>query len=166
MSPAQPGGLWQASRQAVSKALVPAGAAPAWFKQIGCRLRDLVSVLPEAPARVLRTPGEIDLLRVAIAALNEKNAALEAQITDLSARLKAHVSGGRTGLPMNLTARGQVLKMARNGRQPEQISAALGVPRGEVMLLLQLQIRRTQQPADRERKKQFEIPKTNAGFSR
>jgi hypothetical protein len=126
----------------------------------------MASMLPEAPSRLLRAPDEIELLRVAIAAAHEKNAALEGQIADLSARLKAHVSGARAGQPMNLTARGQILKMARSGRQPEQISAALGVPRGEVMLLLQLQIRQSQPSADRDRKKQLEASERSAGFSR
>lgn len=152
MSLARAGDLLQASRQAVSKALIPA-------------VRGMASMLPEAPARLLRAPDEIELLRVAIAAAHEKNAALEGQLADLSARLRAHVSGARTGQPMNLTARGQILKMARSGRQPEQISAALGVPRGEVMLLLQLQIRQSQ-PADRDRKKQLETPERSPGFSR
>jgi hypothetical protein len=152
MSLARAGGLLQASRQAVSKALIPA-------------VRGMASMLPEAPARLFRAPDEIELLRVAIAAAHEKHAALEGQIADLSARLKAHVSGARTGQPMNLTARGQILKMARTGRQPEQISAALGVPRGEVMLLLQLQIRQSQ-PADRDRKKHLETSERSPGFSR
>lgn len=123
-------------------------------------------MLPETPARVLRAPDEIQLLRVAIAAAHERTAALEAQVADLSSRLKAHVSGSRAGQPMNLTARGQIIKMARAGRQPEQISGALGVPRGEVMLLLQLQFRQGQHPADRGGKKTSVSFKRVAEFSR
>lgn len=157
----------QASNQAVSKGLVRVAAVPGWFRQVGSRLRGgLGSSFLDSTGRMFRAPDEIELLRVAVAAAHEKSTALEAQIADLSTRLKAHVSGARSGQPMNLTARGQILKMARSGRQPEQISAALGVPRGEVMLLLQLQIRQGRQATERDGKKQFEPSKRTAGISR
>lgn len=39
---------------------------------------------------------------------------------------------------MNLTRRTIVLRMSRRGERPEQIAAALGLPRAEVELLLKL----------------------------
>ncbi len=39
---------------------------------------------------------------------------------------------------MNLARRSQALRMYRRGERPEQIAAALGIPQGEVDLLLKL----------------------------
>jgi hypothetical protein len=43
------------------------------------------------------------------------------------------------GLSLNISHRAQILRMSRRGERPEQISAALGVPRSEVELLLKIQ---------------------------
>ena len=39
---------------------------------------------------------------------------------------------------MNMSRRGQVLRMHRRGEEPEQIAAALGLPQNEVSLLLKI----------------------------
>jgi hypothetical protein len=155
---------------AADKGVTPqAGAAAAsrgWFWRILERgYRAAARLLWEKPARAWRAPEEIELLRVALVAMKERNAALEARVEELAGRLKAHLSGARHGQPMNLTTRGQVLKMARAGRQPEQIAVALGVPRGEVELLLRLQYRPAK-GGEQEREKLGEATERIPEFSR
>lgn len=89
---------------------------------------------------------ETDILQLSLS-FAARVTQLEARLVDVEARFNGHVSGGRSEPAMNYTARGQVLKMARNGQRAEQIAGALDVPRGEVMLLLKLHRRAQPQEA-------------------
>lgn len=71
---------------------------------------------------------------------------LQAEIEGIQGRL-AETEEKLAGIPriqppqpgMNISRRSQILRLHRRGERPEQIAAALGLPQGEVDLLLKLQ---------------------------
>ena len=93
-------------------------------------------------------------LKQEIGALKRDHAALERSAEESIAGLRAEMKALKESMAeiekwagelpqlsaptpsMNTTRRSQVLRMHRRGERPEQISAALGLPRGEVELLL------------------------------
>jgi len=70
---------------------------------------------------------------------------LRSEIAHLK-RVLVEVDGKASQLPqlspprpaMNTTRRSQILRMNRRGERPDQIAAALGVPKGEIDLLLKI----------------------------
>jgi hypothetical protein len=90
---------------------------------------------------------------------HQQREALEARLNQLAEsaeRLRSELeeatrpSAGPVRQSVNLNKRGQVLRMRRRGENPETISAALGIPRNEVDLLLkvhQLAAERVQEAA-------------------
>jgi hypothetical protein len=93
-------------------------------------LKQEVSSLKRDHAEVERSAKEsASKLRTEIEALKESISEIEQRAGELP-QLSAPIPS------MNTTRRSQVLRMHRRGERPEQISAALGLPRGEVELLL------------------------------
>jgi hypothetical protein len=86
-------------------------------------------------------PERVEMLQFGLRATDTKLVRLQAMLDDLSTRMNHHISGARIDVPLNLTMRGQVVRMARNGQRADQIAGTLGVPLGEVMLLLKLERR-------------------------
>lgn len=73
-----------------------------------------------------------------VSAWQQEASSYRQRIERLEEELRA-LRQARTPRPgMNLTKRTMVLRMSRRGERPEQIAAALGLPRAEVELLLKL----------------------------
>ncbi|MBI4874160.1 MAG: hypothetical protein HY822_05960 [Acidobacteria bacterium] len=73
--------------------------------------------------------------------LEQRTGRMQASLDQLRAGLE-QAERHRAASPlagMNLSRRGQTLRLHRRGERPEQIAAALGVPLSEVELLLKLQ---------------------------
>ena len=67
-----------------------------------------------------------------------------AQIAEAAEKLRVQVAemerpANIPAQPLNLTKRGQILRMRRRGERTETIAAALDVPRNEVELLIKVQ---------------------------
>jgi hypothetical protein len=80
--------------------------------------------------------------------------ALCATVDELRARLAEMEHRDRVSAPsdkalsLTLTSRAMVLKLARQGQKPAQIATLLGIPQGEVLLLLKLVRRQGQSRAE------------------
>ncbi|MBZ5596266.1 MAG: hypothetical protein LAP39_28810 [Acidobacteriia bacterium] len=65
-----------------------------------------------------------------------------AQITEAAERLRLQLAEMERpaipAQPLNLTKRGQILRMRRRGERPETIAGALAIPRNEVDLLIKV----------------------------
>lgn len=118
------------------------------FRAAGARLQ-----LALAPASVNIAPLETALTR-----LYETLEDLRLRIEELEARNRVSTPPDRA-LNLTLTSRGMILKLTRQGQKPEQIARLLGIPQGEVLLLLRLQRIQAQPSASAE-------PETGAGAER
>lgn len=76
--------------------------------------------------------AEIQQLRSALEQLRQELEEAEKRLEQA-----AWPAGGPVG-GINLNTRGQVLRLFRRGEKPEQIAATLGIPQGEVELLLKV----------------------------
>ena len=63
---------------------------------------------------------------------------LKRRVTDLESNAGSRGDGEQRESGLNDMARGKVLKMHRVGRAPEQIAETLGLPKGEVDLLIKV----------------------------
>jgi hypothetical protein len=105
------------------------------------------ALLERARASGVRLRGALGLAPVdmapygaALSALYEALEDLRLRINELEARNRVSTPPDRT-LNLTLTSRGMVLKLSRQGQKPAQIARLLGIPQGEVLLLLKLQRR-------------------------
>lgn len=64
---------------------------------------------------------------------------LHSRIFELEDRLRSNVVAKSSAATLNLTSRSLALKLSRSGRDPREIASILGVPQGEVTLLLKVQ---------------------------
>lgn len=77
-------------------------------------------------------------LYAGLEALRASHAALEAALKELEEQTGGMVPPPPSCSGLNLSKRGQALQRHRMGEDPEQIAAALGIPRSEVDLLLKV----------------------------
>lgn len=84
------------------------------------------------------TRAEVQRLETAFRELCANVDTLHARIHELEAQERGS-SPSRGGLALNLNARSQILKLSRNGQSARAIASTLGVPVGEVELLLKVQ---------------------------
>ncbi len=109
-----------------------------------------------APSR-----AELHALEAVAASLTAQIAALRTEIKDIEERGRPQVPAGQA-LTLTLATRGMALKLARQGQKPAQIARLLGVPQGEVLLLLKVQRLQGVRMSPGE----FEIPENRAVRSR
>ena len=117
---------------------------------------------------LLRWSGRTRRLESECAALRGQLDSLEARVRRMEDRERPRVpSAGEMGL--NLTSKATALKLSRSGQDARQIARALGVPAGEIELLLKVQALQAEFPAAlRRREPEREKPSGGApgdGFS-
>lgn len=100
-----------------------------------CLLVSLRRALHRVSALAAAAPVELGIrlekIEATVDSLGQRQGELELHLSRLP-----QLSAPRPS--MNLARRSQALRMYRRGERPEQIAAALGIPQGEVDLLLKL----------------------------
>lgn len=97
----------------------------------------LVSKREIARVALRRRRGD-ETLAQSLDQLKSELDALRAGAAEFDRRLRELPAQAAPEAEMDPVRRAQVLRMHRRGERPEQIAAALGLPRGEVDLLLKL----------------------------
>lgn len=82
---------------------------------------------------------EVDALRAAYEALHQRMSDMETTVREAEARAAVLIPPPTSRSGMNMNKRLQAGRMSKRGERPEQIAAALGLPRNEVALLLKVQ---------------------------
>jgi hypothetical protein len=112
--------------------------AVAALSMIGC-IWLFVLLKVELRRQALRSQRDQHRLQEACSELRTAVGTLARDLEEMQKSAAPAPSALSPGLSLNITHRAQILRMSRRGERPEQISAALGVPRSEVELLLKIQ---------------------------
>jgi hypothetical protein len=104
----------------------------------GSTLQRIIGSIPFLGARFFPVRRDVDGLERAFAALQETVETLQARVYELQDRCRMPLPGSGA-MTLNLTTKALALKLARNGQDARQIASVLGVPVGEIILLLKVQ---------------------------
>jgi hypothetical protein len=107
---------------------------PVWFPYA---LHALVLIAALAAFFLLK--AENQQLRRELATRLDEIERTKPDLTSLEKRLDQLASAPAKSPPLNFQCRTQVLRLAKRGERPEQISATLNLPRNEVDLILKIQ---------------------------
>jgi hypothetical protein len=114
----------------------------AFARAIGARLalapHALASAIGSASSRTKWPEADANALEQTVTELRETVDTLRLQVRDLEERARPSGTASAT-LTLTLATRGMALKLSRQGQRPAQIARLLGVPQGEVLLLLKMQ---------------------------
>jgi hypothetical protein len=92
----------------------------------------------EIRREALRSKGIARLMADRCAALQSSISRCQRDLDDLRASVTQAGQAATARPSLNRTHRTQVLRLSRRGDRPDQIAAALGVPRSEVELMLKI----------------------------
>ncbi len=116
-----------------------------WISHPACIYALLAAGLAACLYLFCSTKQEIGRTRNEHRALQAALGRAQAELAELSMRLldAEQIAGAMVTPPparsgLNLTRRAQVLRLARRGQNPSQIAAAVGIPEGEVELILKV----------------------------